>query len=149
MMKKSLIVVGVLVVAGLVGSQVYAQWSDSWGMHRGMMGGGWGYGPMMGPGYYGGPMGYGPGPYSKEFQEKTDKFFNETRGLRQDLRQKYFELESLLSQRTPDESKVLAKQKEISQLRAQLEEKEFQFQLKNPDARGDWYCGGPGAAWGR
>jgi Spy/CpxP family protein refolding chaperone len=152
MIKKTLIGLAIIVAAGFLGSQVYAQWGGyGWGMPRGMMGGGWGYGHMMGPGYYGGHMGYGPQSYSKESQEKIEKFYGETQGLRQELRQRYFELESLLRQKTPDENKVLAKQKEISQLRAQLDEKELKFQLENRNlaGTGGWYCGGPGMGWGR
>jgi Spy/CpxP family protein refolding chaperone len=156
MVKKTLIGMAIVLAAAFLGSQVYAQWSGyGWGMPGPMMGGGWGYGHMMGPGYSGYHMGYGPQTYSKESQEKIEKFYAETQGLRQDLRQKYFELESLLNQPNPDETKVLAKQKEISQLQAQLEAKDLKFQLDNRDlagagtGTGDWYCGGPGMGWVR
>jgi Spy/CpxP family protein refolding chaperone len=154
MVKKTLIGLAIFLAAAFVGSQVYAQWSGyGWGWPGPMMGGGWGYGHMMGPGYYGNHMGYGYGPqtYSKEYQEKIEKFYAETQGLRENLRQKYFELESLLNQGTPDQAKVLATQKEISQLQGQLEAKNLKFQLDNRDlagtGTGGWYCGGPGMGW--
>jgi zinc resistance-associated protein len=157
MLKKALVVIGITLLAGFVVSQVYAHGpGGGWGymMGPGMMGGGWYGGPMIGPGY-GGYMGYGPGGYyweTREQAEKWDKFYDETRDARQQLRQKYLELDELLSKKSPDESKVLAKQKEISQLEAQLEEKELQFRLKTPDiGRGGYgfYCHGPGMGWYR
>jgi len=165
MIKKGLIVIGIVLLGGFLFSQVYAHGTGSgWG-------GGWGHGYMMGPGYggrmmgpgYGGHMmgpgygyegrGYGPGGYygeNREQAEKWDKFADETRDLRRDLRQKYLEMDALLNQKSPDETKVLAKQKEISQLQAQLEEKEIQFRLENPDVGGTGgtnygYCYGPGS----
>jgi len=151
-MKKGLVVIGIALLAGLVVSQVYAH-----GLGRGW-GGGWGYGHMMGPGYYGGHMmgygGYGRGGYyegSREQADKWEKFYDETRNLTRELRQKSLEMDSLLSEQNPDESKVLAKQKEISQLQAQLEEKELRFRLKNRDIGGGGYgyCPGPGMGWYR
>lgn len=150
MTKKSFLVVGVILLAGLVGTQVYAHWFGlGWRMPGGMMSRGWGYGSMMGPGCSLGYPGYGPEVYSKETQEKIAEFSKETEGLRQELRQKYFELQNLLNQRNPDEDKVLAKQKEISQIQGQLDEKELKFQLKNPNLARErgWYCGGPGMGW--
>ncbi|MBW2119915.1 MAG: hypothetical protein JRH09_18625 [Deltaproteobacteria bacterium] len=137
--KKSMVVIGMALLAGFVVSQVYAHGPGSgWGgmMGPGMMGHGTGRGHMMGPDYYGGQRGYGHGRYyeeSREQGEKWDKFYDETRDLRRDLRQKYQERDELLNQKEPDESKVLAKQKEISQLQGQLEKKELQFRLKNRD----------------
>lgn len=152
MRKKGLLAVVVILLAGLVGTQVYAHWFGSgWGMPGGMMGRGWGYGPMMGPGFFGTHMDYGPEVYSKESREKIEKFYGETQGMRQELQQKYLELENLLSQATPDEGKVLAKQKEISQLQAQLDEKELKFKLNNRDLapRAGWFCAGPRMGWAR
>lgn len=139
-------------MVGLVGTQVYTHWFGSeWGMPGGMMRGGWGYGPIMGSGFLGAHMGYGPEVYSKESREKIEKFYEETQGLRQELPQKYLELENLLNQATFDEAKVLAKQKEISQLQAQLDEKELKYRLNNRDLapREGWFCGGPWTGWAR
>lgn len=152
MVKKELIAIGIVVIAGLVVSQVYAHGTGrgtGWGMH-GMMG--WGRGHMMGQGYYGGHMAYGPGGYSKESRElekRWESFYDETGELRRELRKKHLELGSLLSDKSPDEGKVLAKHKEIAQLRSQLEEKELQFRLKNRDLSGGTfgYCYGPGMGW--
>jgi Spy/CpxP family protein refolding chaperone len=52
-----------------------------------------------------------------------ESFFKETLPLRNDLMSKKLELRSLWLQTNPDEEKILAKQKEISALRAQLQEK--------------------------
>ena len=50
-------------------------------------------------------------------------FFEQTLPLRNELMSKKFELKALWVQTNPDEGKILAKQKEINDLRAQLGEK--------------------------
>ena len=52
-----------------------------------------------------------------------ESFFKEALPLRNDLMSKKLELRSLWLQTNPDEEKILAKQKEINDLKAQLQEK--------------------------
>ena len=92
-------------------------------------------GPGMGMGYgpqSGGPGKTGPGLWGalNLTPEQTEKmkamkksFFEEALPLRNELMSKKFELKALWVQTNPDEGKILAKQKEINALRAQLQEK--------------------------
>ena len=92
-------------------------------------------GPGMGMGY--GPHSGGPGlrghglwgalklsPEQVEKMKALRKSFSEqVLPLRNELMRKKFELKALWMQTNPDEEKILAKQKEINDLRAQLGEK--------------------------
>jgi len=92
-------------------------------------------GPEMGMGY--GPHSGGPGlaghglwgalKLSPEQVEKMKaqrkSFFEQALPLRNELMSKKFELKALWMQTNPDEGKILAKQKEINDLSAQLGEK--------------------------
>jgi Spy/CpxP family protein refolding chaperone len=119
------------------------------------MGQGWGKGPGMGMGYgpyYGGARAGGPGPWgalnlSPEQVEKMrvlrDSFFKEKIPLGNELMSKRLELRALWVQTNPDEEKILAKQKEINGLRAQLQEKATKSRLEmlrilSPEQRARW-----------
>jgi Spy/CpxP family protein refolding chaperone len=105
-------------------------------------GGGPGFGG--GQGSWGGPgaMGQGFGGHSflanlnlsKEQMEKMwqlkEKFHNETQPLRYQMFQKRFELRKLFSDPTADEATLAAKQKELSGLRLQLQDKMAQMRLE-------------------
>ena len=96
---------------------------------------GWGKAPGMGLGY--GPHSRGPGfagpdlwrslnltPEQAEKMKALRKsFIEQVLPLRNELRSKKFELKALWVLTDPDEGKILAKQKEINALRAQLQEK--------------------------
>jgi len=137
---------------------------------------GWGHGPgwggrgghMMG---YGGPgncpgygYGYGAGPAPEEhqaFERQRSEFLKETEGLRQDLYAKRLELRSELAKENPDAGKAAELQKAISDLEAQLDQKQLDYAIKNRDAapgygrgyargygRGGHMMGyGPGGCW--
>jgi zinc resistance-associated protein len=99
---------------------------------------GWGRGPGYGPAY---PPNYGPrGAWGaglnltpeqvQKMQALQDKFFKETLPLRNELQAKVLELRTLWAQASPDQTKIMAKQKEINALREQLQEKGTQFRLE-------------------
>lgn len=131
-----------------------------------------------GPGYHrGGYGGYGPGPgpcwtdYDRQslteeqaatMDELESKHFNETRKLRRDLWTRADKLDELMSSENPDRNEVMSLQKEISNLRDQLQEKNLDYSLEVkkivPDAdtrRGGYgmrrggYGMGPGRGAGR
>jgi zinc resistance-associated protein len=144
-----------------------------------------GYGPgmmgygtqMMGPGYGRGPgmMGYGPGMgrgfqgYGypgdlkdedlKKLDEQRNAFFEGTKNLRKDLYEKRFELRSELAKQNPDSERAAKLQKEISELRTQLDQKRIDHMIEmkkiNPNVgrgfagRGPRYykAGFGGACW--
>ena len=122
-----------------------------WGYGPGMMG----YGPqMMGPGYgmepgYGrgpGMMGYGPGAgrgfrgYGypgdmsdedvKKLEDQRNAFFEATKNQRNDLYEKRFELRSELVKQNPDAEKAGKLQKEISELKTQLDQKRISHMIE-------------------
>ena len=102
----------------------------------------WAKGPGMGVGYgphSGGPAKAGSGLWSalNLTPEQTEKmqalrkgFFEEALPLRNELMSKKFELKALWVQTNPDEAKIMAKQKEINALRAQLQEKATKNRLE-------------------
>jgi Spy/CpxP family protein refolding chaperone len=130
------------------------------------MGQGWGKGPGMGMGYgpySGGARAWGPGLWralnlTPEQVEKIKalrgSFFKEKIPLRNDLMSKRLELRALWAQTNPDEEKILAKQKEINALRAQLEEKATRNRLEmlkilTPEQRAQWQAYKASFGYGR
>lgn len=103
-----------------------------------MMGPGYG-GYMMGPGYGGHMMGWDAdeGPYGRgcdswgnlsEEQEaklraSQDKFYNETRVLRDRIEEKSLALNNEMNKTNPDQAKIFSLQKEISSLRGEFDQK--------------------------
>jgi len=145
-MKKRTNIAGILLLSALLIVPA-AVWAHEWG---------WGGGHMMG--YWGGGSGYydrgdnGYNALSQEQQEKLaaldQKFYNETRELRDKLWSKSAGLNALLSQNNPDTSKVSQLQKEVSDLRTQLDHKATAYELEArsiaPDVRfGGGYGYGP------
>jgi hypothetical protein len=74
------------------------------------------------------------GNLSAEDQNDMDKerqaFFSETQALRQDMRQKWLELQSDLAKKNPDAQKAVALHKDISKLAAEFAQKRLAFFLK-------------------
>jgi Spy/CpxP family protein refolding chaperone len=119
-MKKIMVavmMVAILATAGLAMAQ---------GCEKGH-GMGMGYGPCSGGARSGGHALWSALNLTPEQVQKVralrESFFKETIPLRNDLMSKKLELRSLWLQTNPDEEKILAKQKEINDLRAQLQEK--------------------------
>ena len=122
---------------------------------------GMGYGPYD-PEHGPRGQGYGPGAWAaalnltpeqtKKLQTLRDGFFKETIPLRNEMMVKKLELRTLWAQAKPEQEKILAKQKEINALRAQMQEKGTKFRLEarnilTPEQQaqvGSFWAGGPG-----
>jgi zinc resistance-associated protein len=99
---------------------------------------GWGRGNMMGnwgggPGYM---TPYGPGNETLTPDQRTQldqldhKFYEDTANLRKDLWDKSYELNTVLNNENPDLEKAKVLNKEINDLRTQLDEKSLNYQLE-------------------
>ena len=163
--KTTLIIIALVATAGIV-SMAFAHggWGgNGYGGH--MMGyGGYGMGPgMMGYGY--GP-GYGrydrgnyPADLSREdnnkLQQAQEKFFEETRTLRDQIQDNQFALNDELDKANPDKTKVAELQKAISKLQSDFDQKAVGYRLEVrkilPEGTRDFGYGyGPGygaCAW--
>ncbi len=116
---------------------------------------GWGYGGGHMMGYRGAGPGY-DGQYNNDYtalnskqQEQladlNQKFFNEIQPLREKLWSKTAERNALLSEKNPDIGKVDNVQKEISDLRAKLDEKAVNHVIEvRKIAPDSWFGGGYG-----
>lgn len=163
------IIAAVLILAGAGIALAHDGWGGrghmgGYGGH--MMGYGGGYGGhMMGPGGgYGGHMmgpGYGPmmgyrngsayGDLSEEDYKKleaaNEKFFEQTRDLRENLDEKRFALEKEWAQENPDTAKIKALQADVSKLRTDFDAKAVEHELEvrkmmPESARGRNYASG-------
>ena len=146
-MKKITSIVGITLLSALLIVPA-AVWAHGWGWGGGHMVGNWG----GGPGYYDqDDRGYASTLTREQQDRLTDldrKFYDEARDLRDKLWSRSAELNALLSETNPDSSKVSNLQKEISDLRAKLDEKAINHELEArkiaPDARfGGGYGYGP------
>jgi Spy/CpxP family protein refolding chaperone len=126
------IIVAVSVIALVsIGSYAFAGWGMGYGraMHGGM-----GHGPTGG-GYncpYGGP-GMAVNPDSEtagKLQKARQAFFQETADLRGKIRQKAEALEYALSAADPNPEEVSALQKDLSDLRAEFDQKRVAHRIE-------------------
>ena len=107
------------------------------GDRRGRRGGGYGYNADSdcGGGY---GRGYGRRNFEANLSEEEmqklnqarEKFFEDTRDLRQNIRQKQLELQAEFAKKTPDAKAALELQKEVSTLKAQMAEKRLMHKLE-------------------
>ena len=143
-------------------------------------GGGWGYGdnghirghggPMMGTGYGGHMMdGQGYGPHMRRYDrrgeltdeqlarldEARDKFRKATQDVRGQIEEKSVALRNEIGEDAPDKGKAMKLQKEISALKADLDQQRLQHRLEvqkiAPDAfqgRGYGRRSGRGGGYG-
>lgn len=156
----AIIVIAIVGLAGLAFAHGGGYGYDMMG--PGMMGNGHGYG-MMGPGmmdqgrYYGNPVdddGYGR--LNREQADRLEKarnsFFDSTRQLRHDIRDKQFSLNDELDKSSPDAAKVQQLQKELSQLRSEYDQKSLAYRLEirkiMPEGAGDRNFGSYGGYYG-
>jgi hypothetical protein len=154
----------IFAVAGL--ALAHDEWGGRGGYGGHMMGYGGGYGGhmmgynggygghMMGPGY--GPMmgstyGRGYGDLSQEDANKLaaarEKFFDQTRELREKMDDKSYAMQKELDQPTPDRAKLKTLQGDLSQLQSQFNAYALDYNLAVRDivpdeARGRAYAGG-------
>ena len=151
-MKMRKMIVGLMVVALLATAGLAM--AQGWGRGMGYgPGPGAGYGPGAGPGY--GPRdSWGPGlnltaEQNQKIQAMRESSFKETLPLRNDMQIKKLELSTLWAQTNPDQEKILAKQKEINALRAQMQEKATKNRLEmrkvlTPEQQAQLGAYGPG-----
>ncbi len=105
-------------------------------------GGGYGRGMGHGPGYghgmmdddgYGYPM-HGMRNLSQEDAQKLDvareKFFNETRTLREQIAERRLAMQAELIKQNPDNAKLTQAQQELSGLESQFDQKALQHRLE-------------------
>lgn len=129
----------VLGIALLIGIFAYPAFSDgrgrSWGHH--MMGYSdreYGFGHMHSRGY---------GNLNDEERAKLEDldrtYYQQTEGIRNQIMNKSEELDALMDAQNPDPERVKALQREISDLRAELDQKELNYELEtrkiDPDQR--------------
>lgn len=142
-MKSSIGIIAVVLTVGIAAlGFAYDAYGPGYGGHMRDYDGGYGY--MMGPGMMGYGPGYGhmrgyygPNGYGDLSQEDAakleqfqEKFFNETRELRNSIRDKQFALDSELQRANPDRAKVADLQKQLSQLESQFDQKAVGHQLE-------------------
>jgi zinc resistance-associated protein len=124
---------------------------------------GWGHGQhMMDSWNRGGAYGNLTDEQRNELSRLDRKYFNETADLRNKLWTKESELQTILNSPNPDIDKAKAVQKEISDLRAKLDEKRIEYETDvrkvAPDTAYGYYGHhmggygpmmgyGPGACW--
>jgi zinc resistance-associated protein len=154
-MKKGKLALALLLTLAMsLGLAAYS-WAGPGGMGPGGMGPGC-MGGGMGPGGMGaGAMGHGgmnltPDQAGKMF-DLRQKFMDDTAALRQQMCVKRAELGALWQAATPDQTQILAKDKEINALRDQLQPKMVAFKLearKIAPQAGFGCCMGPGGGAG-
>ena len=140
----------ILVIAAVAVLAFVAHASAEWGMgygHHGWMHQGMGrhYGGYGGPGY--GAFGNLSEDEIKKMDEERTAFFDATKDFRQEIYQKRLELSSELAKKNPDAAKAAALQKDISGVKAQLEQKRLDHIIRlrkiNPDFSRGFLGGGP------
>ena len=157
-MNKLTTIMGITLLVAALAVPVFA-WGPNWGRGHHMMGF-----EGRGPGYDGSyDRGYETiTPDQRTQLEQLDrKFYDETSDLRNRIWTKSAELDAILNSTNPDIDKARAIQKEINDLRANLDEKRNNYVLEarkiNPETRFSYGHGmgygrhmrgyGPGACW--
>ena len=134
---KQISIVAVVAVLGL-SAFAFADWGE-------------GYGRMMGSGWHRG------GGYDNDLsdeqvaalQRQRAEFFKATEDVRQELEAKALALESELAKKDPDMSRAKALQKDISELRADLDQKRLEYDIQTGKSARGWGRGhGPMMGYG-
>ncbi|MEW6670260.1 MAG: periplasmic heavy metal sensor [Thermodesulfobacteriota bacterium] len=128
-MKKLTTILGITLLSGLLIVPVIS-WARGWGWGGGHMMGYWGRGPGD---YDRDDRGYASTLTREQQDRLTDldrKFYDETRELRDKLWSKSAELNAALAEASPDTAKVTGLQKEVSDLRAKLDEKMVTYEIE-------------------
>ena len=127
MKKITFILMGITLISSLLITSTAVAWNC--GAGRGMGGNGWGCG--MGPGLcwlYGIPN--LTAEQSAKLADLQKKHIEETSKLRSELAVKRIEFNQLLAQPQPNSEEVMAKQKEVTNLQSQLQQKCLRNQLE-------------------
>jgi zinc resistance-associated protein len=136
-------IIAVTAIVGIVGfaATSFAGWGRGWGSG--------GYCLGQGSGWGGGATGYQGNLSAQDFaklNKERQAFFEDTRGLRENLYQKELELRSELAKQDPDAAKAATLQKEVSDLQSQLNQKRIEHRIKmqkeNPEFFADRGYGG-------
>ena len=146
-MKKLITILGITLLSGLLIVPVIA-WAQGWGGGGGHMMGNWGRGPGN---YDPDNRGYASTLTREQQDRLTDldrKFYDETRELRDKLWSKSTELNTALAETSPDTAKATMIQKEVSELRANLDEKRVAYEIEARKIAPDIRSGG-GYGYGR
>ena len=140
-MKSLITILGILVLVGALALPVMA-WHSGWGRGHHMRGY-WDSNPEYG-GYYGNLT-----PEQKNTVDALDrKFYDDTSELKNQIWIKSGELDSILNSTSPDLEEAKALQKELTDLRAKMDEKRLSYELEArkivPEDRfgrayGGWY----------
>jgi Spy/CpxP family protein refolding chaperone len=128
-MKKLIMVLGILLLAGFIAYPIFAQQVYKMGKGSGMMGRGWGNGAYCGSG----TQNWNNNLTKEQIQQIEDlnkKLQEQTQPTRTELRAKQAELFAAISAVKPDQNKALAVQKEISELQAKLAQEMIKFRLE-------------------
>lgn len=137
--KTTFMVIAFIATAGIVSTALAQGGWGGYGYGGHMTGYGYGMGPgMMGYGYGPGYGSYGRGDYpadlsrqdSNRLHQIQDKFFNETRALRDQIRDRQFALNNELDNAKPDKAKVADLQKAISKLQSDYDQKSLEYRLE-------------------
>ena len=133
----------VTVIIGLIGfgSYAFAGWHGSYGSH--MREGGYG----MGAGWRGNDYNNLTSEEKEKIDEVRQAYFSSIDDIREQLYDKHADFKDELSQETPDKEKLLALQKEITELRGQIDSQriDYMLQLKeiNPEFGTGFTARGP------
>ena len=152
-MKKIIAILGIAFLVGLIAYPAFSRGPGSgWG-HHGMDY--WDRDTRHGHMYYRGYEGLSDADRSK-LDELDQNYYKETEGIRNQLFEKSDELGALLDSSNPDTDKVTALQREISDLRGTLDQKEIGYELESrkivAEYRSDGRSNrgyGRGGTWGR
>jgi Spy/CpxP family protein refolding chaperone len=137
--KKIIVALAVAVMLPGVGAAMAQGWDrqPGMGMHRSHQGGDGQEGPRIWK-----ALDLSP-DQSQKMKELREGLFKESIPIRNEITSKRFELRALWAQTNPDEGKILAKQKEINTLRADLQEKVTKKRLEmrkilTPEQQAKW-----------
>ena len=136
-MKRLFGIAAIVLLIGALAVPVLAR-GPGWGRGGGHMTYGWGGGPEDCP-YYGGNYQALTAEQREQLDAVYKKYFDETNPLRNELWTKRAELNEALNTPNPDAEKAKALQKDISGLRAQLDQKRIDLRMEeqkiNPNAQ--------------
>jgi zinc resistance-associated protein len=120
-MKRVAATLGILLMVAFFAAPVFGYRGDRWGGWSGGFGscgrGGGGYGNV-------------PQNQGDELYELEQKFYDSTAKIRDEIWNKNRELEGLLNSASPDPKRIRGIQKEINDLKAKLDQKRLDFDLK-------------------
>ena len=134
MKRNTLIMTGIVLFVSIATVSAYAH-GPGWGMGRGYH--------MMDSWARGGGYGNLTDEQRNEMSRLDRKYFDQTTDMRNKLYTKESELQTILNSPNPDVDKAKAVQKEISDLRSQLDEKRIEYDIEArkaaPDATYGYY----------